>query len=101
MTVDTKISLQELLRNSPEIALYHQTEAGNKAHIVKLPEHLKDLTTPLAYITEAIVEGTEIEALCGYLWTPSKDPKKFPICDICKDIYWGLLAPDQKGLPDS
>lgn len=101
MTLDTKTSFQELLRNSPEIALYHQTEAGSKAHIVKLPEHLKDLTTPLAYITEAIVEGIEVEALCGYLWIPSKDPKKFPLCDICKDIYMKLLAPDQKGLPDS
>lgn len=101
MTVDTKISLQELLRNDPEIARYHQTATGSKAHIIKPPKHLEQITTPLAYVTEAIVEGTEIEALCGYLWTPSKDPKKFPVCDICKDIYEGMIGSDQEGLPDS
>jgi hypothetical protein len=35
----------------------------------------------------AYVEGKAIMALCGKIWVPHKDPKKFPICPTCKEIY--------------
>ena len=104
MTVDIdteEITLQEMLRNDPIVAQYHQTGAIEKAHIVKPPDALKGLTTPQAFVMEAIVEGWEIEALCGYLWIPGKDPKKYPVCEICKDIYEAMLAKGEEGLPDS
>ena len=37
-------------------------------------------------VTEAYILGTPVEALCGHVFTPSKDPKSLPICDTCKDI---------------
>lgn len=94
-------TLQDFLRANPLVAYYHETETGKKAHIVKVPPHMESLTTPQAYVTEAIVEGDETEALCGYRWVPSRDPKKQPICDLCKEIYEEMLAPDQgKDLPN-
>lgn len=37
-------------------------------------------------ITEAIFEGTPIEALCGYIWIPSKDPFPLPLCKACEAL---------------
>lgn len=41
-------------------------------------------------ITEAMVTGKAVRALCGKKWVPSRDPEKFPICPTCKEIYDGL-----------
>ncbi|MDD7384888.1 MAG: DUF3039 domain-containing protein [Actinomycetaceae bacterium] len=38
-------------------------------------------------IMESAVVGGPVVALCGKIWTPSRDPEKYPICPICKDIY--------------
>jgi hypothetical protein len=38
-------------------------------------------------ITEATVLGTPVRALCGKVWVPSRDPKRFPVCPECKEIY--------------
>ena len=48
---------------------------GRKAHIVKRDG-----------LTEAYVYGNPVEALCGYVWVPSRDPKQFPLCEQCKEI---------------
>ena len=29
-------------------------------------------------------------ALCGKVWVPGRDPNKFPVCPMCKEIYEGL-----------
>lgn len=42
-------------------------------------------------ITEAMVLGTPIVALCGKTWVPSRDPKKFPVCPTCKEIMDALF----------
>lgn len=52
-------------------------EAGNVAHIV-------DQHIPGNSIGDAIVFGTEIVALCGYRWIPTRDPQKFPVCEACR-----------------
>ena len=31
--------------------------------------------------------GTPLEALCGHVWVPSRDPKQLPLCEKCKAIY--------------
>lgn len=41
-------------------------------------------------ILESAVNGKAIRALCGKKWVPSRDPEKFPICPVCKEIYSGL-----------
>lgn len=41
-------------------------------------------------ITAAAVEGSPVVALCGKIWVPSRDPKKYPVCPQCKEIYEGL-----------
>lgn len=41
-------------------------------------------------IVESAVTGKPVRALCGKKWVPSRDPEKFPICPICKEIYDGL-----------
>lgn len=49
------------------------------AHIVRAPN-------ADAVITEAMVTGTPIVALCGKKWVPSRDPSRYPVCPICKEI---------------
>ncbi len=51
-------------------------EPGSVAHIVKDP----------GKVTEAYILGNPVEALCGHVFVPSKDPKSLPLCDTCKDI---------------
>lgn len=41
-------------------------------------------------IVESAVTGKAVRALCGKKWVPSRDPEKFPICPVCKEIYSGL-----------
>lgn len=42
---------------------------------------------PKDEITYALIYGVPIVALCGKVWTPSRDPKGFSICPTCKEIY--------------
>ncbi|MCP4435337.1 MAG: DUF3039 domain-containing protein [Actinomycetia bacterium] len=60
-----------------------ETEDGPVAHIVKTKRG-EDAT---AKVLGARVEGTPLEALCGHVWVPSRDPKRLPMCQKCKDIY--------------
>lgn len=38
-------------------------------------------------ITEAMVTGSPVVALCGKVWVPTRDPKKYPVCPECKRLY--------------
>lgn len=38
-------------------------------------------------ITESAVTGTPVIALCGKVWVPNRDPKRYPVCPECKEIY--------------
>jgi Protein of unknown function (DUF3039) len=46
-------------------------------------------------IMDSAVNGTPMVALCGKVWVPSRDPKRFPICPECKEIFESL--PDGEG----
>jgi hypothetical protein len=61
------------------------TETGRPitAHIVKV----KPGETAAVVVMEARLNGTPLEALCGYVWVPSRDPKNLPLCDECKAVY--------------
>lgn len=39
---------------------------------------------PGAMVTESMVTGTPIRALCGKLWVPSRDASRYPVCPDCK-----------------
>lgn len=56
---------------------------GIVSHIVK-PQGKK---TASAIVTEARVMGIEVEALCGHRWVPSRNPKDYPVCSKCREIY--------------
>jgi hypothetical protein len=45
-------------------------------------------------LTEAMVMGTPVVALCGKVWVPSRAPEKFPVCPGCKDI-WEQMQPGE------
>lgn len=49
-------------------------------------------------LTEAMVMGTPVVALCGKVWVPSRAPEKFPVCPSCKEI-WEQMQPGGEG-PD-
>jgi hypothetical protein len=53
------------------------------AHIVKVEPG----ESAAAKVMEARIYGTPIEALCGHVWVPSRDPKQLPMCQACKEIY--------------
>ena len=40
-----------------------------------------------------VVREALVVALCGKVWVPGRDPKKFPVCPVCQEIYDGLRAP--------
>ena len=52
---------------------------------------------PKEKLTEAMVMGTPVVALCGKVWVPSRDPQRFPVCPECKEIWDGLPAGGGKG----
>lgn len=60
---------------------------GEVTHIILLPEELRGKTTSQAYVLAAMINGTPITALCGYVWVPTRDPSQFPVCYICEEIY--------------
>ena len=47
-------------------------------------------------VVEGMVNGTAVRALCGKVWVPNRDPKRFPLCPTCKEIAesmgWKLPA---------
>ena len=53
------------------------------AHIVKTEPG----ESAAAKVLEARIYGTPLEALCGHVWVPSRDPKQLPLCEACKSIY--------------
>ena len=48
-------------------------------------------------ITASAVTGQPVVALCGKVWTPGRDPKKYPVCPTCKAIYEGMNPPGDEG----
>lgn len=72
-------------RTDPELDTEHVPQTGEPtaAHIVKT----KKGENAAAKVLEARIYGTPLEALCGYVWVPSRDPKQLPICEDCKSIY--------------
>jgi hypothetical protein len=41
-------------------------------------------------VVEAMVNGTPVRALCGKIWVPGRDPRRYPLCPTCKEIAEGM-----------
>ena len=54
---------------------------------------------PKAKLTEALVMGTPVVALCGKVWVPTRNPDRFPVCPTCKKI-WEQMRPGEDKGPD-
>lgn len=92
MVAPLKPGLAEVVETRPD----EETRTGppEAAHIVKA-----DGGDAAAKVVEARVYGTPLEALCGVVFVPQRDPTKLPLCGICKDIYETYRAFND-GLPD-
>jgi hypothetical protein len=44
-------------------------------------------------LTEAMIMGTPVVALCGKIWVPSRNPEKYPICPECKELWESMPTP--------
>jgi hypothetical protein len=74
------------------------TETGEPAvaHIVKVDPG----ESAAAKVLDARINGTPIEALCGHVWVPSRDPRQLPMCQACKEVY-DMYKVFNDGLNDS
>lgn len=45
----------------------------------------------------AAINGTPVVALCGKIWVPSRDPKRYPVCPTCKEIYEAMRRGENPG----
>ncbi len=73
----------DLMTGEPQVAHIVKAEGGAAAKVV-----------------EARIYGTPLEALCGKVFVPQRDPTKLPMCAACKDIYETYRV-FNGGLPDS
>jgi hypothetical protein len=67
----------------PDTEITPETEEPKNAHIVKVEPG----ESAAAKVLQARIEGTPLEALCGFVWVPSRDPKQLPVCQQCKEVY--------------
>jgi hypothetical protein len=51
---------------------------------------------PKDKLTDAMVNGTPVIALCGKVWVPSRDPEKYPVCPECKEIWENMREGDDE-----
>ena len=67
----------------PDLDETTETEEPTSAHIVKVGPG----ESAAAKVLEARINGTPLEALCGFVWVPSRDPTHLPMCQACKEVY--------------
>lgn len=78
---------------SQQLAPGSQTVVDERATLEEDGDHDRfSHYVPKAKLTEAMVMGTPVVALCGKVWVPSRNPEKYPVCPECKEI-WESLNP--------
>ena len=90
---------QPLITMTPDVQVSEperELEDGPVAHIVKTGPN----ESATAKVLAARIEGTPIEALCGHIWVPSRDPRQLPLCEPCKQVY-SLYREFNDGLNES
>jgi hypothetical protein len=48
-------------------------------------------------ILESALTGEPVIALCGKVWVPGRDPNRFPVCPVCKEIIDKAFGPEDGG----
>jgi tRNA(Ile2) C34 agmatinyltransferase TiaS len=81
---------------TPAVDVITETGEPTVAHIVKVAPG----ESAAAKVLQARIEGTPVEALCGHVWVPARDPKQLPVCQACKEIY-DMFRIFNDGLRDS
>lgn len=82
-TMSTTAPVQTPRTAEPDTEQIPETGEPVVAHIVKTEPG----ENAAAKVLEARITGTPLEALCGHVWVPSRDPRQVPMCQKCKDIY--------------
>lgn len=75
-----------IVADRTEERLDHRLEEGDHERFSHYVEKAK--------LTEAMVMGTPVIALCGKVWVPSRNPDRFPVCPECKEIWASLRGED-------
>jgi hypothetical protein len=70
------------LAPAPVRATVDQGDHDLMAHLVRGKDKL----------TEALINGTPVTALCGKTWVPTRDPNRFPRCPTCVEIAQAMGA---------
>ncbi len=83
LTVEVTKLAPMTVQTIPETEHVPQTGEPSAAHIVKTEPG----ESAAAKVLEARIYGTPLEALCGHVWVPSRDPKQLPLCEACKSVY--------------
>jgi hypothetical protein len=65
---------------STELVEETKTSTGDGDHD-RFAHYVKREDAMRAYVT-----GEPIVALCGKVWTPSRDPEKYPVCPTCREL---------------
>ena len=55
-------------------------------------DRMAHIVYPKEKLTEALVTGTPVIALCGKVWTPSRDPERYPVCQGCIEAFESILG---------
>ncbi|MEO6204922.1 MAG: DUF3039 domain-containing protein [Mycobacteriales bacterium] len=58
-----------------ETDLDEDTDDNRMSHYVKRDDVLR-----------SAVDGVPATALCGKKWFPGRDPQKYPLCPVCKEL---------------
>ncbi len=40
-------------------------------------------------VMRSAMTGEPVTALCGKVWVPSRDPKRYPVCQLCEEVQAG------------
>lgn len=65
--------MTDMMEITETVPVDSDTDGGLVTHIIRKKDEM------VGYF-----EGREVTALCGYRWVPTRDPKKFPICEACQ-----------------
>ena len=55
-------------------------------------DRMAHIVYPKEKLTEALVTGTPVIALCGKVWTPSRDPERYPVCQGCIETFEAVMG---------
>lgn len=60
-------------------------------------DRMTHVVYPAEKVTEAIINGTPVTALCGKTWIPSRDPERYPVCKTCIEVFEDVTGRPWRG----